>query len=86
MILYLGDQVPEEQVEVPNVSGMSPTRAKEALENIGLFLRSTGAASYQDAGVEAISQSIQAGSMVAPGTVVEVQFASTVIDYAVQNA
>lgn len=86
VILYLGDQVPEEQVEVPNVSGMSPTRAKEALENIGLFLRSTGAASYQDAGVEAISQSIQAGSSVAPGTVVEVQFASAVIDYAVQNA
>ncbi|HIT32304.1 MAG TPA: PASTA domain-containing protein [Candidatus Enterenecus stercoripullorum] len=86
VILYLGDEAPEEQVEVPNVSGMSPARAKETLENLGLFLRSTGVSDYTDASVMAVNQSMEAGTMVSMGTVVEVRFASNVIDYAPQDA
>ena len=38
-----------------------------------------------DSTVEAASQSIEEGTLVSPGTVVEVRFASNVIDYAPQE-
>lgn len=85
VILYLGDEQPEDQVEVPDLSGLSPSRAKETLENLGLFLRATGVSDYTDSTVEAASQSIEEGTLVSPGTVVEVRFASNVIDYAPQE-
>ena len=64
---------------------MSPSRAKETLENLGLFLKATGVSDYTDSTVEAASQSIEEGTLVSPGTVVEVRFASNVIDYAPQE-
>ena len=85
VVLYLGDEEPAAQVEVPDLSGLSPSRAKETLENLGLFLRATGVSDYTDSTVEAVSQSIQEGTAVAPGTVVEVRFSSSVIDYAPQE-
>lgn len=85
VILYLGDEQPEDQVEVPDLSELSPSRAKETLENLGLFLRATGVSDYTDSTVEAASQSIEEGTLVSPGTVVEVRFASNVIDYAPQE-
>ncbi len=85
VILYLGEDVPGEQIEVPNVVGLTPAAAKEKLESMGLFLRGTGVSDYTDATVQGASQSIEAGTMVAPGTVVEVRFVSTVIDYADQE-
>lgn len=85
VILYLGDEQPEDQVEVPDLSGLSPSRAKETLENLGLFLRATGVSDYTDSTVEAVSQAIEEGTMVSPGTVVEVRFISNVIDYAPQE-
>ena len=82
VILYLGDAAPENQVEVPNVLGMSPARAKETLENQGLFMRAAGVADFTDSTVTASSQSVEAGTMVATGTVVDVRFVGSVIDYA----
>ena len=84
-ILYLGDEVPTEQVEVPDLSGMTPTAVKEKLEAMGLFLRATGVVDYSDKTVTAAEQIIQPGTLVDLGTVVEVRFISSVIDYGGQN-
>ena len=85
VVLYLGDEAPPEQVEAPDLFGLSPTEAKTKLEDAGLFLRPSGAASLTDPPVRAISQSIAAGTAVAPGTVIDVQFANDVDDYDVEN-
>ena len=85
VILYLGDEVPTEQVEVPDLSGLSPTEVKVKLESLGLFLRATGVVDYTDKNVAAAEQIILPGTMVDLGTVVEVRFVSSVIDYGGQN-
>lgn len=82
VILYMGEEVPEGQVEVPDVTGLSPTKVKETLEAKGLFLRASGVSGDYNASVAASSQSLDPGVMVARGTVVEVHFVSSVIDYA----
>ncbi|OUN24866.1 penicillin-binding transpeptidase domain-containing protein [Pseudoflavonifractor sp. An85] len=84
VILYLGEEVPTAKVKVPDLSGLSPSEAKNTLEEMGLFLRATGVT--DDGGnMEAMSQTIAAGTEVSPGTVVEVRFVSSVIDYADQQ-
>lgn len=80
VVLYLGEDVPTEQVEVPSLAGLTPTESKNKLEELGLFMRASGVVDYNDPSVEGASQSIDAGSMVALGTVVEVRFVSS-IDY-----
>lgn len=85
VILYLGEEAPTEQVEMPDLTGLTPAAVKEKLEAIGLFLRGTGVSDYTDSSVTASSQSIAAGTMVSPGTVVEVRFVSSVIDYGSQD-
>lgn len=82
VILYLGDAQPEQEVEVPNLSGLTPAQAKERLESLGLFLRATGVSDYSDPALTASGQSIEAGTGVKPGTVVEVRFVSSVMDFA----
>ena len=75
VVLYMGDEeVPTEQVEVPNVEGMSPENTKAALAEVGLYLRATGAVEYYVSTNKGTNQSIEAGTMVDIGTVVEVRF------------
>ena len=81
VILYLGEQPPTEPVEMPDLTGLSPAKAKEKLESMALFLRATGVSDYTNTSVSATSQSIAPGTPVAPGTVVDVRFVSTLIDY-----
>ncbi len=81
VILYLGDEVPEEQVEVPDLTGLTASEAKVRLEDMGLFLRATGVVDYTDANVTVADQVILPGTMVKIGTVVEARFISSVIDY-----
>lgn len=78
VILYLGSDVPEGQVETPDLSGLSPTAAKTALESQGLFMRATGVVDYTDSSVVMAAQSVDAGTMVSLGTVVEVRFVSSI--------
>jgi len=82
VVLYMGEAVPQDQVEVPNVAGLTPAKVKETLESRGLFLRATGVHGDYNGDVEASSQSIDPGTKVSPGTVLEVRFVSSVIDYA----
>ena len=85
VVLYLGDEAPPEQVEVPSLAGLTLAAAKTRLEELGLFLRPSGASGLTDPAVRAITQSIEAGTPVAPGTVIDVQFADNVDDYDVEN-
>ena len=82
VILYMGEEVPTDQVEVPDVTGMTPAKVKEVFEAKGLFLRAVGVNGDYNANVAASGQSLDPGVMVARGTVVEVRFVSSVIDYA----
>ncbi len=81
VILYLGDEAPADQVEVPDLLGLSPTAAKVKLEEQGLFMKATGVVDYTDSSVVCTTQSVNAGMMVSPGTVVEARFVASVIDY-----
>ena len=59
-------------VTVPSVVGMTPTQANQVLTNSGLNIRITGgAANNKRAQVSA--QSVESGSTVPKGTIVEVQ-------------
>ena len=75
MIAYCGEEVPTAQVTMPSLSGMSYSLARQTLANYGLYVRASGPIS-NPASVTVSSQTIDAGTQVKPGTVVEV----TVID------
>ena len=42
VIVYLGEPVPTDLVEVPNLSGMTSSQAEQVLKNIGLYLQTKG--------------------------------------------
>jgi len=70
-IIYAGEEVPQEAAEVPQLYGMSYSAAKKALENRGLFIRTSGAPKSNNK-VAVSVQSIPAGQEVSYGSVVEV--------------
>ena len=84
VVLYLGAEKPTDQVPVPDVSGKTLESAQTAFAKVGLYLRPSGSGgSYSSSSTVAVGQSITAGAMVDPGTVVDVQFIDTDIqDYA----
>ena len=69
--IYAGEEVPQETVVVPQLSGMTYSAAKQALENRGLFIRTSGAPK-SDKKVAVSVQSIPAGQEISYGSVVEV--------------
>ena len=73
IVLYLGEEKPDDLCEVPNVVGMSTENANKALTNAGLIMKVAGVTGTSST-VRAISQSAEAGTMLAAGEVVTVQF------------
>ena len=73
VVLYMGAEVPTDQVKVPDVTGMTAEKARVALANVGLYLRASGATDYGTSTV-ASSQSVEEGAMVDRGTAIEVHF------------
>ena len=71
VVIYAGEDAPRELVEVPSLSGMSYSAAKRALENRGLFIRTTGV-SRSDARAEISVQSLPSGRETAYGSIIEV--------------
>jgi len=72
--LYLGAETPrdrEELVTVPDLSGMPYPRAREALEQRGLFIRTVGVPKSDSRAIVSI-QSVAAGLQTSYGTIVEV--------------
>ena len=78
VILYMGEEKPDEQVEVPDLTNLSPDECRDTLEQYGLYLRQSGVASSQVTGSTVASrQSPTAGTKVNIGAVVTVEFADT---------
>ncbi len=74
IILYLGQEKPDNPCTVPNVVGKSASEANKAITNAGLIMKVTGTTTASSGNVYAITQSLPAGTEVAAGTVVTVQF------------
>ena len=74
VILYTAGEVPAETVTVPDVTNYAPAQANRVLINAGLNISMTGAYREDVSGALAVKQSPEAGSVVQPGTVVEVEF------------
>lgn len=81
VVLYLGEEKSDTKVTVPDVMGRTYHAAKSALEDRGLYMKTPSA--QNGSKMVAFSQSIEAGTQVDPGTVIEVRFMdNTVQDYA----
>ncbi len=77
IILY-ADEEPEENVIVPDLSGMIAMTANQTLVNHNLNIKIEGSASYlSGTRYKVVSQSVAAGSKVKPGTVITVTFAKS---------
>ena len=74
IILYLGQEKPDTPCTVPNVVGKSASEANKAITNAALIMKVTGTTTASSGNVYAITQSLPAGTEVAAGTVVTVQF------------
>ena len=74
IILYLGQEKPDTPCTVPTVVGTSASEANKAITNAGLIMKVTGTTTASSGNVYAITQSLPAGTEVAAGTVVTVQF------------
>ena len=73
VVLYFGEEAPDEQVKVPDFSGMTLVYAQQYAESQGLYLLVTG--TNQDrADVTATYQDIEAGTEVPLGTTITVEF------------
>ncbi|MDF2838676.1 MAG: Cell division protein FtsI [Evtepia sp.] len=71
VVLYTDEEKSSNKVTVPDVLGKSYSAAKKQLEERGLYMK---AVNPEDSSMQSFSQSIQAGTEVEPGTVVEVRF------------
>lgn len=80
VVLYLGEQPPEENRVVPSVVGMGYEAARKALEEQGFFMRASGVSTYYANATTAEDQSVPAGEEAPVGTVVDVRFANVVED------
>ena len=71
MIVYLGEQAPQETVVVPDLTGKTVTAARNQLQNLGLYLDTSGA-SPAASGVKVASQAVEPGTEVPYGAVINV--------------
>jgi len=71
VIIYAGAEIPTHPVTVPNLSGMTYSQARQALENVGLFIR-TGGAPKSDSNAHVSVQSIAPFKEVQYGSIVEI--------------
>ena len=71
---YTAEELVGADTTVPNVVGKSASEANKAITNAGLIMKVTGTTTASSGNVYAITQSLPAGTEVAAGTVVTVQF------------
>ena len=77
IILYMGEEKPDDLCTVPYVVGMSASKANEAITNAGLIMKVAGATGGSSSTVIAISQNYAEGTQLEAGSVVEVRFGDT---------
>ena len=73
VILYTNGSAPEQEAQVPDLTGMTAQEANTALVNAGLNIKIEGS-DIEGSGVTAIWQSVTPGTKVTPGTVITVEF------------
>ena len=73
VLLYLGENVPETTVEVPDFSGMNRAQAAAAAGELGLYILGTGNDGISPKVVVTL-QDIPAGTEVLAGTTIQLQF------------
>lgn len=73
VVLYFGENAPEETVCVPDFSGMNRMQAEETAHALGLYILISGNSAF-DAGITVSSQSIATGTQVLIGTMIELKF------------
>ena len=76
VILYMGEEAPQEQVEVPDFSGMNRQQASDAAGKLGLYILVTGNNEVSTS-VVVTGQDMAAGTQVPRGTAIELQFTDT---------
>ena len=76
VLLYLGAQVPEDSVTVPDFIGMNRAQAEAAAQEAGLYILVAGNDEISDA-VTVTAQSVAAGEKVPRGTTVRLEFTDT---------
>lgn len=77
VILYMGEDVPTDAAVMPDLSGKTPEQAINALNAEGLFMSASGASGYYNSSTVCTGQSVEAGSKVQRGWIVNVQFTDT---------
>lgn len=76
MILYLGEEVPEQTVKVPDFTGMHRQQAADEAGKLGLYILAAGNDEISPQ-VVVTSQSIQKGEQVPRGTTITLNFVDT---------
>ena len=79
VIVYTEQRDENKKVSVPNLEGQSIAQAKKSLEDLGLNFEIAGAGTGTE-GAYAFKQSIPAGTLVEPATVVSVEFRHSTSD------
>ncbi len=81
IVLYLGEEKPTDLVSVPDIQGKTAAQAKGILSQYGLYLKIGGTSRYMSANAVVASQSVNYGTQVERGTVIECLFAdNTMVD------
>lgn len=73
VVLYTDEESSSQTVTVPDLLNLTPSEVNQRAQEAGLNVRLSGS-DLESAGVISQSQSIEAGSEVSPGTIIEVGF------------
>ncbi len=76
ILLYLGDEAPEQTVEVPDFAGMNRQQASDAAGALGLYILASGNQEISPA-VTVTAQDIAPKTQVPVGTTIRLEFADT---------
>ena len=82
VILYMGTDVPQDKVKMPDLTGMTVEQARSTLSDLNLYMTVSGSSSFYNNTTLAYDQSVKAGKKVERGTVITVYFTdNSVADY-----
>jgi len=74
VVLYLGEEKPTGLVQVPSIRGQTAQQARDTLSKMGLYLKVGGSSRYMSSAATVASQSVEFGTSVERGTVIECVF------------
>ena len=73
VLLYLGEEITQTPVTVPNFLGMTRQQASDAAGKLGLYIRITGNTGLET-NITVTAQSIKENAQVPPGTTIQLEF------------